>query len=207
MLAAMQQSNAHRAMPDASYRRLGFHSNGEPVVVPPQLFDTPRWYACRTRARAEKRADRLLAGNGVESYLPVIERLRQWSDRKKRVAFPLFPGYLFARFDLRKTYEVLNTPGIVTIVRANGYPTPVRDEELEAVRVLVTGVNAGGAIPMPVETVTVGQEVIATEGVFAGMRGVLLEERGRTRVVVRLSVLCQAVSVELPRRVLRPVPS
>lgn len=207
MLAAMLHSKAHRAMPDSSYRRLGFESNGESTGVPPQLFDTPRWYACRTRARAEKRADRLLAGNGVESYLPVIEQLRQWSDRKKRVAFPLFPGYVFARFDLRKTYDVLNTPGIVTIVRANGYPTPLRDEELEAVRILVTGVNGGEAMPRPVETVTVGQEVIATEGVFAGMRGVLLEERGRTRVVVRLSVLCQAVSVELPRRVLRPVSS
>ncbi len=203
----MLDSMAGRAMPDSRHRQSGFESNGESTVVPPQLFDTPRWYACRTRARAEKRAARLLAGNGVESYLPVIEQLRQWSDRKKRVAFPLFPGYVFVRFDLRKTYEVLNTPGIVTIVRANGYPTPVRDEELESVRILVTGVNAGQGTPGPVETVTVGQEVIATEGVFAGMRGVLLEERGRTRVVVRLSVLCQAVSVELPRRVLRSVPS
>ncbi len=207
MLAAMLDSTAHRAMPDASYRRSAFESNGESTAVPPQLFHTPRWYACRTRARAEKRADRLLAGNGVESYLPLIEQVRQWSDRTKRVAFPLFPGYVFARFDLRKTYEVLNTPGIVTIVRANGYPTPVRDEELEAVRILATGVNTGQGMPELVETVTVGQEVIATEGVFAGVRGVLLEERGQTRVVVRLSVLCQAVSVELPRRVLRPVPS
>ncbi len=194
-------------MPDASYRRSGFESRRESTGAPSDLFDTPRWYACRTRARAEKRADRLLAGNGVESYMPVIEQLRQWSDRKKRVAFPLFPGYVFARFDLRKTYDVLNTPGIVTIVQANGYPTPVRDEELEAVRILVTGVNAGHGLPRPVEDLELGHEVIATEGPFAGMRGVLLEERGRARVVVRLSVLRQAVSVELPRRVLRPVPS
>ena len=75
-----------------------------------------------------------------------------------------------------------------------------------AVKVLNTGVNAGAASLLPVETVTVGQEVMATEGVFAGMRGVLLEERGRTRVVVRLSGLCQGVGVDLPRRVLRAVP-
>ncbi len=200
----MLDNNTHGAMLDSRRYRSRGEFSGE-LTAPPHLFDTPLWYACRTRARAEKRAARLLAGNSVESYLPVVEQLRQWSDRKKRVAFPLFPGYVFARFDLRKTYEVLNTPGIVTIVRANGYPTPVRDEELEAVRILVTGVKAGEAMPRPVETVTVEQKVIATRGVFAGMRGVLLEERGRTRVVVRLSVLCQAVSVELPRRVLRPV--
>ena len=190
-------------MPHSSFRQSCFESTGESSVAPPQLFDTPRWYACRTRARAEKRADNLLSGRGVEAYLPLVEEVRQWSDRKKRVALPLFPGYVFARFDLRKTYEVLNTAGIVTIVRANGYPTPLRDEELESVRILVTGVNAGQGMPSPVETVTIGQQVVATRGVFAGIRGVLLETRGRTRVVVQLSVLCQAVSVEVPRRVLR----
>ena len=178
------------------------------LTLPPQLIDTPRWYACRTRARAEKQAARLLTGNGVESYLPLIEQVRQWSDRKKRVAFPLFPGYLFVRFDLRKTtHEVLSTPGIVTIVRGNGYPTPLRDEELDSVRILVTGVNAGHGLPRPVEDLKLGDEVIATGGPFAGMRGVLLEERGRARVVVCLSVLRQAVSVEIPRQMLRPAPS
>ena len=172
--------------------------------MPPRIY-APRWYACYTRARAEKRAASLLASNGVESYLPVIEQLRQWSDRKKRVAFPLFPGYVFARFDLRRTYDVVNIPGIVAIVGVDGDPAPIRDEELESVRILVSGVNAGEEVPKVVETFTVGQVVIATEGAFAGMRGVLLEERGRTRVVVRLSGLCQAVSVELPRRFLRSV--
>ncbi len=165
-----------------------------------------RWYACRTHARAEKQADRLLPGHGAESYLPLIERERQWSDRKKRVAFPLFPGYVFARFNLRMIHEVLSTPGIITVVRNNGYPTPLRDEELESVRILITGLNAGGEPPRPVEYLEVGQEVIATEGPFTGMRGVLLEERGRTRVAVRLSALCQAVSVELPRQFLRSAP-
>ena len=194
------------AMSDSRPRTSHLESGDEPNVARRQLLDTPRWYACRTRARAEKQTDRWLAAHGFESYLPLIEELRQWSDRKKRVALPLFSGYLFARFNLRMIHEVLRSPGVVTIVRTNGHPTPLRDDELESVRILVNGVNAGEGLPRLVETVTVGQEVIATEGVFAGMRGVLLEERGRTRVVVRLSALCQAVGVELPRRVLRPVP-
>ena len=184
----------------------GSHGLYDRTVAPAQLFDTLRWYACRTRARAEKQADRLLGSHGVESYLPLIERERQWSDRKKRVAFPLFPGYVFARFNLRMIHEVLSTPCIVTVVRTNGYPTPLGDEELESVRVLVAGVNAGKGLPTPVEYLDVGQEVIVSEGPFSGMCGVLLEERGRARVAVRLSALRQAVSVELPRQILRSVP-
>lgn len=170
-----------------------------------QLYGTARWYACRTRSRAEKKVNRLLAARGVEAYLPLIEQLRQWADRKKRVAFPLFPGYVFARFDLRMMYCVLSTPGVVTIVRANGYPTPLGDEEIQSVRILAAGLSAGQALPEPADYLDVGHEVIVTEGPFSGMRGVLVAQRGRARVVVRLSALCQALSVELPQEILRRV--
>ena len=76
----------------------------------------PQWYACRTRPRAEKQAGRLLKLRGVQSYVPLLERERQWSDRKKRVGFPLFAGYVFAQFSLASLHEVLSTPGIVTVV-------------------------------------------------------------------------------------------
>ena len=69
------------------------------------------WYACRTRARAEKQVSRLLEGAGVENYLPLVELERKWADRTKRVGFPLFSGYTFARFPLKDLVEVVMTPG------------------------------------------------------------------------------------------------
>jgi len=167
----------------------------------------PQWYACRTRPRAEKQAGRLLKLRGVQSYVPLLERERQWSDRKKRVGFPLFAGYVFAQFSLASLHEVLSTPGIVTVVRQGGSPARVRSEELESVRVLVQCVNAGNAPPEPVEFLESGQEVIVSHGPFSGIRGVLVEDRGRTRVVIRLSALRRALSVELPREILRAAAS
>jgi len=162
-----------------------------------------RWYACRTRARAEKRAGQLLRLHGVESYVPLLVRERRWSDRTKRVAFPLFPGYVFAQFNLAMVHDVLGTPGVVTIVRNDGNPAPVRNEELDSIRRLVAGVNAGSAPPEPVDFLEAGQEVIVADGAFSGIRGVLIEDRGRARVVIRLSALRKALSVELPRAILR----
>jgi len=164
---------------------------------------SPGWYACRTRARAEKQVNRMLRLRGVESYLPLLEQVRQWTDRRKRVGFPLFPGYLFARFNVGTTHEVLRTPGVVDIIRHDGSPAPVRDEELDSIRILVAGVNAGGSPPEPVEFLHEGQEVIVTEGPFSGIRGTLIEDRSRARVVIRLSALRRALSVELPRELLR----
>ena len=96
-------------------------------TIPGALFEKMCWYACRTKSRAEKKVQHQLTRAGFEAYLPVKEEERQWADRKKTVAFPLFPGYLFARFRLTELHEVLGLSGVVSVLRPNGYPTPVRD--------------------------------------------------------------------------------
>lgn len=172
---------------------------------PPELYAEPRWYACRTRSRAEKAVARRLAGSGLESYLPLLRQERQWADRMKRVEMPLFPGYVFARFDLTRLHEVIVTPGVATVVRANGQPTPLREVELESVRALVAGANETGMVPSAVPELEAGRQVVVAEGPFQGVRGTLVEERGAHRVVVRLGAVRQAVAIEIDRRLLRPV--
>ena len=54
-----------------------------------------RWYACYTRSRHEKRVAERLRQRGHTVFLPLVERVRQWHDRKKRVPWPLFPSYVF----------------------------------------------------------------------------------------------------------------
>lgn len=145
----------------------------------------------------------MLKLRGVKAYLPLLAQVRQWTDRTKRVEFPLFPGYVFARFGREQIHQVLLTPGVVTIVRSGGAPVPVREEELESVRIVLTCANAGLPPPEPVEFVELGQEVLVKEGPFSGVRGVVIEDRGRARVVVRLRALRRALSVALPRGMLR----
>ncbi|MBV9109973.1 MAG: hypothetical protein JO306_11245 [Gemmatimonadetes bacterium] len=85
-------------------------------ITPP-----PHWYACYTRSRQEKIVDELLRQHKIESFLPVIVRESLWKDRKKQVSFPLFPGYVFARFTLDHLSQVLATHGVVAVVSARGY--------------------------------------------------------------------------------------
>lgn len=164
-----------------------------------------RWYACRTRARAEKQVQRRLLARGFEAYLPLIEQTRQWADRQKRVAFPLFPGYVFARFDLGRAREVVTTPAVVGLVSVAGGPNPLRDEEIASLQILEAGMGQTGNVPEQAPYVEVGQEVVVQSGPFSGMRGVLTDERGRARIVVRLPALKRAVSVELPRELVLAV--
>lgn len=175
--------------------------------VPPELYEVPHWYACLTTARAEKKAARLLDDAGFEHYLPLVVQERRWSDRVKKVPMPLFPGYVFARFVLTELGRILDQPAIATVARPSGYPTPIRPEVIESVRRMVEGANETGVLPRAEDYLVVGDEVEVGGGPFTGMTGVLLEERGRTRVAVRIEALKQATSVEIAREHVRKVPS
>lgn len=174
-------------------------------ATPPELYEEPRWYACYTRARHEKQVEKLLRQRGMESYLPVVPRERQWKDRKKVVEFPLFPSYVFGRFALRSMHDVLTVPGVSTIVRVDGQPTPIPDEDLENVRRFAEALATGGVEPEPVPFVEEGQWVRVTEGAFKGVEGTVIERRGRKRVLVGLPTIGQGLEVDIHTRILEPI--
>jgi transcriptional antiterminator NusG len=99
-----------------------------------------RWYALRTKSRHEKIVRGQLANQGIEPLLPTVKRLSQWKDRKKEIEVPLFSGYCFVRFTSEQKLPVLKTIGVVDIVGASNCPEPIPDEEIAAIRTLMTSV-------------------------------------------------------------------
>lgn len=177
----------------------------EEMQPPAELYAESRWYACYTRARHEKRVEELLRERGLESFLPLVPRLQQWKDRKKRVLFPLFPSYVFSRFTLGDVHRILTTPGVATIVRANGYPTPIPDREIENVRRFADGIAETGIEPEPCPFIAEGEWVRVVDGPFQGVEGVVIEQRGRRRVLVGLQAIGQGLDVDIDTRLLRPI--
>ena len=52
-----------------------------------------RWYALWTRSRHEQVVREQLEQKHIESFLPTVTRWSRWKDRKKKIDWPLFPGY------------------------------------------------------------------------------------------------------------------
>ncbi|MEO5509980.1 MAG: UpxY family transcription antiterminator [Longimicrobiales bacterium] len=165
----------------------------------------PRWYACYTRARHEKRVAGTLEVHGVESFLPLVQRESQWKDRKKLVSFPLFPSYVFGRFALSEIHRVLSIPGVSTIVRVKGQPVPIRDEDIANVRkfaiALANTEEAVESVPYFEE----GERVEVTEGPFAGVHGFVVERRSRKRVLVGLEAIGRGMEIDIDTRLLKAV--
>ncbi len=159
------------------------------------------WYAIRTRSRHEKLVHQQLDSRRVEAFLPLVDRRRRWKDRWKTVSCPLFPGYCCARFPYQERLPVVTAVGVVQILGINGIAIPVPDHEIEAVRQLVTCTLPFDPHPYLKE----GMEVEVVRGSLAGVRGILIRKGARARLVVAISLIQQAASVELDAADVLPV--
>ena len=151
------------------------------------------WFAVQTRARYENFAAKQLGGRGYEVFLPFYQCQRRWSDRMQEFEMPLFPGYLFCRFNLLDRLPILTTPGVIQIVGIGKTPMPVDDQEVSA---LQAAVKAG--LPRhPWPFLKVGERVRVEDGPLSGLEGVLLNFKGRYRVVLSVTLLQRSVAVEV----------
>ena len=161
----------------------------------------PLWYAFVTRPRHEKKARLSLDGAGIENYLPIRSVLRQWKDRRRWIEEPLFSCYIFARIAYNRRWDVLTSPSIVRIVSFNHTPAPVREEEIETIRrILTTGVEVG------VQPVLLrGTQGRISSGPLAGLEGMLMGQRGEKFFVVHIPAIGKSVLVSMGDNIVEAV--
>ena len=159
------------------------------------------WFAIWTRSRHEQVVREQLASKQVDTFLPTIARWSRWKDRKKRVDWPLFPGYCFARFDPNDTLPILKCNGVVNIVSIEGRPASIPEWEIDGVRRLVESELQYDPCPLVKE----GQRVAVVSGPLLGVIGRLVrKDHARARLVLSVDLIGQAVSVEVDAADVRP---
>jgi transcriptional antiterminator NusG len=161
------------------------------------------WYALQVRTRWESSTASLLSGKGYQTILPTYRTERRSRGEIKEVTAPLFPGYVFCRFDAHNRLPILVTPGVITVVGTGRIPVPVEDSEMEAIQlVVVSGVQAD-----PCPYLEVGQQVRIKDGALCGLEGILTSFKGSRRIVVSVSLLCRSVALEIDRSGVCPIES
>ena len=159
------------------------------------------WYAIRVRSHYERVVGTSLSQKGYQEFVPYYKARRRWSDRTKIVEFPLFPGYVFCRFDPQKRLPILQTPGVVSIVSFGKKFIPVDEREIESIRAIVTA----GCEVRPWPYLKIGQRVRIRGGALDGVEGLLLQVKNETRLVVSISLLQRSVAAEVDRGSIEPV--
>jgi transcription antitermination factor NusG len=155
----------------------------------------PAWYGVRTRSNYEKVTADMLSAKGYEAYLPIYRARRRWSDRAVERELPLFPGYLFCRFDPMRRLPILTTPGVVSVISNAKVPIPIPEVEISAIR---TAIESGFPVT-PCAYLKEGQHVRVREGPLEGVEGILIRKKNDWRIVLSVEMLQRSVSIEIDR--------
>jgi transcription antitermination factor NusG len=93
-----------------------------------------KWFVAHTKSRCEVKASSFFKKNGVESYVPVFEEKRQWSDRTKKIIKPAISGYVFFRLE-KVDYSFINlNPFLKNVIRRFGQAVEIRESEIQTMK-------------------------------------------------------------------------
>ncbi len=164
------------------------------ALLPIPTFDSQLpWFALQVNSRKENWIFAHLVGKGYECFLPKYKSVRQWSDRRKQMESPLFPGYLFCRFNPLERLPILKTPGVMEIVGCNRKPIPIDEQEIQAIQRMMES----SLVRQPWPYLEVGERVRIQSGALRGLVGILVALKGNYRLVLSVTLLKRSVAVEI----------
>jgi transcriptional antiterminator NusG len=169
-------------------------------VVSEVAAATP-WHAIWTRSRHEPLVCSELAARGIDTFLPTFTQVSRWSDRKKLIAWPLFPGYCFARFKPAHLPRVVRCTGVVAVLSNGGRPVPIPSFEIEALQRMV-----GSGLPYdPCSQLVLGSRVRVVSGPLAGVVGRLDRKGPQDLLILAIELLNSGARVQVSAWDIEPV--
>lgn len=161
-----------------------------------------KWYALYVKSRTEKKVAIELEAEEIDFYLPLEKKLRQWSDRKKWVEEPLFRSYIFVYVGIKDYYKALYVQGAMKYVSFEGKAVPVPQQQIDAVKYYL---EEKDPILHEDQDWKEGKEVEVMAGKLTGLKGILIQAKGKNYIKVQIDVVGSAIVVKIPKKHLRIV--
>lgn len=161
-------------------------------ALPRSRPSEPLHYATRVKYPHERRAEHWSRQQGSSPALPVYKNRRQWFDRVVEIGTPLFPGYAFCPLDLKNQLPILTALGVLNIVVTGKNPLPTDSQKPESLRVRAShGHDVQPCLPLT------GQKVRIETGPLRAVEGALVEVRGKSCLMVSISMLNRSFSATI----------
>jgi len=155
------------------------------------------WFCLKSKPRQEAVAVRNLKAVGeIEIFFPRIRRTRRGHEKNKEVIEPLFPGYIFVKFNPEDSQgSIKSTRGVLHLVSKGGKAVDVDHKVIDELKAL----GPEGILSMLDEELKVGAKIKVIRGIFAGSEGEVLKlATPQKRIAVLLTLLGAQQSVEMP---------
>jgi len=152
---------------------------------------SPGWYALYVRHNCERTVAAHLHEHGQDTFLPTYKKAAQGAHDSSREA-PLFPGYVFCRFNWERGPKLYLIPGVIRAVGMGKTPLLIENDEIEAIRRVAESRTESAPCPFG----TPGTPVRVVKGPLAGIEGVVEKPFAR-QIVISVSLLRRSVSVKV----------
>lgn len=153
------------------------------------------WYAVHTYPRHERVVAERIRQQGLTTFLPTMTETHRWSDRRKIVELPLFSCYVFVQLvqTNEKRLRVLRTDGVISFVGSQRAGTPIPEEQIQAVRMLLERKVPCAAHPF----LKVGQRVRVRGGALDGVEGLFVSQNGDDSIVISVEAIQRSLAVRI----------
>lgn len=140
------------------------------------------WYVIYTKSRNEIKVAENLEKAGIIVYCPLIVQVKQWSDRKKKIAIPLFNSYIFVYLEESNRDSVFKVTGVVRYLFWLGKPAIVRDDEILALQESLKGVIDS----IEIIGLQAGDFIAFPKGPFQGKEGIVKQvKKNKIQVILK----------------------
>lgn len=159
------------------------------MITTPHNGAVKHWFALYTKPRSEFKAEIQLNALGIQNYLPVVQQLKQWSDRKKLITEPLLRGYIFIYSTDKDRITALEQPAIVRCVTERGRAVVIPEQQMDNLIAFVHKEKQytvyNGLLP--------GTKVRIAQGPFAGVEGIITTAANGNQFAVTVELLNRTI--------------
>ncbi len=163
------------------------------------------WYVLQTKPRQEDLVESYLNSAKIDVFNPKVQEIHLIRGKRKKVAVPLFPCYVFAKLKPSLFNLVIYTRGVRKILGVNGRPKPIKESIIETIKERITS-NNGILVPenYEMELLCPGDYVLVVDGPLKGFVGIVDRINGLRAIVILISMDYQ-VKAELHKFLLRKI--
>ncbi|MCC7430054.1 UpxY family transcription antiterminator [bacterium] len=168
-----------------------------------QKIMTKNWYAICVKPRHDAKVYLRLLEKNIECIFATYNSTRQWKDRKKKIALPLFPGYLFVKADLKsERVKILETDGVGRFIQFAKGPEKIPENEIEMI-IKTQTCEKLDLKPIAFKNYEAGTKVTILDGPFEGYKGIIDTNLEGKRFIVKIDSLMQAFSINVENFLLK----
>lgn len=161
--------------------------------------DDERWYVLRVVPKQEFKSSKFLNVKGIQHYLPIMKKKRQWSDRVKYIDFPVFSGYIFVKIKYLDTYlDILRFKSNIGFIKKEDIPAQMSEEQMFELKTML---EQGDDIRNePLKKYKQGDKIEIVFGPFKGVKGFITKIKNQHRFSINIELLGRTISTHVNSR-------